>query len=318
MKKKLGLLAGVLTLASALLPLAGSPAGAVDTVTSINSQVTVPAGGYYTCFGRRATITDARKTSTMEYVVVGYDENDDSIMAWQKVYGGPKNMNRGAHHTGTFNVYYGTPGDDVIIGTGKMDYIIGNGGHDRICALDGNDIVEVGGSSDTPGWVQVDGGRGDDYLSGAPVTNAGMSFRAYGGPGNDILEGGNFNDYLDGGRDRNMLYGGPGWTNWPSSPAPGAPRWDQDTCLSGATTQFYFDDTDANHMQATTDYYDNLRRDNVAGVDYNCETVKPGRGWTNHAHLIAPTTVTTTYSAPTTTSLSTTPPPAPPVTTTTR
>jgi hypothetical protein len=284
MMKKLGLLAGAITLASAaLIPLTSAVAGAVPFNNyPVNYRLSEP--GTYYCFGDKATILDAKKTS-YSYVTDHDGTTPDQV---ETVHGGPSQQSWGAHHTGIYNVFYGTPGDDVIVGTGKNDLIIGGGGHDKICALDGNDVVLVGANTgagnvgnrdDTPGWIQVDGGRGNDLILGASINNAGVSLRAFGGPGQDTLEGGPGNDSLDGGKELNMLYGG-------------ASHTDTDTCSSGKSTQIYIDDPEA------TIEYDHYRQLDLSnGVDYNCETVKPGRAWTNHATFFASAPLTTTTTS---------------------
>jgi hypothetical protein len=316
MMKKLGLLSGVALVATALLPLAGSPAGAT-TMTHpgpIFGQVTGTPGDYY-CFGAKATITDARTT----FYTYETDHDGTTEDQTEYVYGGPERDTdyrdaNGNEVFATFNVYYGTPGDDVIIGTAGRDEIWGEGGRDKICSLDGNDRI----STDTAasGWVQVDGGRGDDVLSsydwrGVPVT--GTSYRAYGGPGNDTLIGSPANDYLDGGVGTNVIDGFGG----------------DDFCFSGKNGH-----ANVNQAAYPTDpraarrYYGPNGHTPLA-VNYNCEHNFAGRGWTNHAMFYPatpvttttttrPTTVTTIRSASTTTRPTTPTTVGPPVTSTTR
>lgn len=80
---------------------------------------------------------------------------------------------------------------------------------------DGNDRAVV----DPPTWSLIDGGAGDDQLTGCELlggdgndalTGCDGGVVLTGGAGDDLLEGGNGNDNLDGGMGRDTLHGGPG------------------------------------------------------------------------------------------------------------
>ncbi|MGV3633835.1 MAG: beta strand repeat-containing protein [Pseudorhodoplanes sp.] len=87
------------------------------------------------------------------------------------------------------------------------------------------------------GPVSVDGGAGDDYLSGSsnPSTAGGDSF--YGGDGNDIIFGASGDDYLEGGAGDDILRSGSG----------------NDTLVGGDGVDTYGVRFYANKTSATTD-----------------------------------------------------------------
>jgi Ca2+-binding RTX toxin-like protein len=88
-------------------------------------------------------------------------------------------------------VTYGTSGDDVIIGTDGPDFINGMEGNDRICAGDGVDTA-LGGP-----------GEYVDHIDG----EGGSDVRIDGGPGNDVLYGGNGDDDIRDESGNDALFG---------------------------------------------------------------------------------------------------------------
>src|SRR5437879_3677437 len=109
MKKKLGLLAGVVTLASALIPLSATAASA--SPVPLSGTYAEQLGGTWYCFGQKVTIS----------------EPDSS--------------------TGDSAAFYGTPGKDVILGTEGNDLILVSPG-DVVCGRGGNDQIRIFDSAD--------------------------------------------------------------------------------------------------------------------------------------------------------------------------
>jgi len=109
------------------------------------------------------------------------------------------------------NVFYGTPGDDIIMGTVRGDFIKGNGGNDIICGGDGNDNIKQIGDGNNQIW----GGKGDDTITivgnGNNVIYGGDGKdKIKGGGGDDVVYGGAGDDRLSGGAGNDTLYGGAG------------------------------------------------------------------------------------------------------------
>ena len=91
----------------------------------------------------------------------------------------------------------GTPKSDVILAKHGSDTISSGGGKDFVCAFNGTDIVF--------------GGRGADRINGGPDTYARYQEeyhnQLYGGPGDDVIEGGADEDYLYGGSGDDRMTG---------------------------------------------------------------------------------------------------------------
>lgn len=131
----------------------------------------------------------------------------------------------------------GTDGDDVIVGLGGDDVLRGGEGADRICGNDGDDVVRGGAGGDSANGgaggdeiydrdgLYARGGAGDDVVERAQTARGGrgddrlVSFRRKpaelsGGPGDDVLVGGDANveywgagDELDGGSGDDVVRG---------------------------------------------------------------------------------------------------------------
>ena len=111
----------------------------------------------------------------------------------------------------------GGPGDDVVFDT--------SGGRDRYSGGDGRDTIAYPGTGDVhvsadgvaddglagegddvaPDFEDLQGGDGDDVLSGTGAPNT-----ITGGPGDDFVSGAGAADVLDGGDGRDTLVGGDG------------------------------------------------------------------------------------------------------------
>jgi Ca2+-binding RTX toxin-like protein len=149
-----------------------------------------------TCFGQAATIVgtdgdDALKGTPGNDVIVAGDGSD---------------------------VIFADAGDDLICGEGGGDFIFAEDGNDQIDAGTGNDAIDAG-----PGDDKISGGPGgeNDLLlfldATGPVTASLATGTATGGEGNDTITnigsliGGPFNDTLTGDASTfNGLGGGPG------------------------------------------------------------------------------------------------------------
>jgi Ca2+-binding RTX toxin-like protein len=87
----------------------------------------------------------------------------------------------------------GTPGDDVIVAGGGHDIVLARGGNDRVCGNRGGDQLfggdgedrlfgQRGGRDERPGGAAfyrgnlLDGGSGNDVLSGGPERDMGADF----------------------------------------------------------------------------------------------------------------------------------------------
>ena len=88
---------------------------------------------------------------------------------------------------------YGGKSNDHIVGGNANDDIYGGTGKDTILGKDGADLIKGGNDADS-----IDGGNGVDTIYGG---------NAYGGSGNDTLEGGSTMDRLFGGKDNDTLTG---------------------------------------------------------------------------------------------------------------
>jgi Ca2+-binding RTX toxin-like protein len=123
--KKLGLLAGVLTLASLVIPVAASPASA--TPVPLPGTYAEQLGGTWYCFGQKVTISKP-----------DYSNSD-------------------------FAAFYGTSGTDVILGTEGRDIIQASPG-DVVCGRGGNDQIRIWDSADASVRTKIDAGVGDDLI----------------------------------------------------------------------------------------------------------------------------------------------------------
>ena len=104
----------------------------------------------------------------------------------------------------SYNIVYGTDGNDMIYGYWEDNILYGGGGNDTLYGGRGTNILDGGTGNDRlysgTGNDTLDGGDGKDIL--------------YGGGGNDFLYGGDGNDTLYGGLGNDTLYGGDGNDNY--------------------------------------------------------------------------------------------------------
>ena len=110
--------------------------------------------------------------------------------------------------TGAGNdTFYGGSGNNYIVGGTGKNTIVGGGG--ALQTLYGNgsagDYI-VGGSSPTASNVLVENGTG----AAQPLGRAAGNNYEVGGPGDDLVVGGNSSDYLFGGAGNDTIYGGNG------------------------------------------------------------------------------------------------------------
>ena len=116
----------------------------------------------------------------------------------------------------------GTPGDDVIVAGGGHDIVLARGGNDRVCGNRGGDQLfggdgedrlfgQRGGRDETPGGTAfyrgnlLDGGSGNDVLSGGPERDMGADF-----PGGEIPDRASFGTATGGVTVQNGQASGPG------------------------------------------------------------------------------------------------------------
>ena len=100
----------------------------------------------------------------------------------------------------SYNIVYGTDGNDMIYGYWEDNILYGGGGNDTLYGGRGTNILDGGTGND-----RLYSGTGNDRLYGSVGDNI-----LYGGDGNDTLDGGWGNDTLDGGDGKDILYGGGG------------------------------------------------------------------------------------------------------------
>ncbi len=183
------------------------------------SPTAVPAAvgaGAPTCFGKRATLTDAdarggviRGTDRADvvavrdpHVAVFAGAGADRVCGSSWVQGGTGDdrilIGRWTENVPDLN---GEAGHDrIVVSNGLMAHLRGGTGHDVLLATTGRQFLSGG-----PGDDVLSGGRGDDNLSGGDGED---SLR--GGLGDDTLLGGAARDVLQGEAGDDDVYGGAG------------------------------------------------------------------------------------------------------------
>jgi len=106
----------------------------------------------------------------------------------------------------SYNVIFGTDGDDTLEGTGNADLIFGGSGNDDLKGRGGPDCIMAGSGND-----MVDGGGGDDTIYGQDGIDNLSGWKGndtiYGGAGNDLINGGEHDDTITGGAGDDFLFG---------------------------------------------------------------------------------------------------------------
>ena len=179
------------------------PAGSVKDPTSGQCVVNCPAGSVKSPTGQcvitnvvcpDGTVFDKQSASCLDLPTGG------RLVPLGDVAGFQTSPCRGARF-GLGIAVVGTNGSDRITGTNRSDRIFAYGGNDRISGGRGNDCVEGGTGRDI-----LDGSNGNDRLRGGSGND-----RIQGGFGSDYLEGGTGNDGIHTGNGTvDRAYGGPG------------------------------------------------------------------------------------------------------------
>ena len=214
-------------------------AGAGCAPGSAKTEVVCPAWGVTHLYVDLGPDDDALTDSTaLDTTIFGGDGNDSlntgGIGGVDLVVGGPGD-DRLFGGTGD-NYLTGDAGDDLIFGGPGQDYLSGGDGDDRLIGEDSADWLSGGNGTDVASYQEttqnvtasldgvigndgtphehdtiaadvegIDGGEGDDYLTGNDQRNS-----LHGNGGNDVITGGGGGDPIRGGSGADWLDGGDG------------------------------------------------------------------------------------------------------------